>query len=328
MPAPTKPLIIAHRGASGTLPEHTLEAYRLAIDQGADFIEPDLVSTKDGALIARHENEISGTTDVALKFPKRKKTKVIDGQTIEGWFTEDLTLAEVKTLRAKERLAFRDQSHNGQFLIPTFQEILELVQKENAQRQLKGQTPLGIYPETKHPTYFRKLKIPLEPTLLKLLTTFGYTDRQSPIFIQSFETSNLKELSQQTQIRLVQLLDDPDLVPFDLQHTTNKTYRDLATPEGLKEIRTYASGVGPNKRYVLPVDSNNKLRTPSNFVGLAHDAGLVVHVWTLRKEAEFLHSDYGGRFDAEFSAAFAAGVDGVFTDFPEEGVRARNALVF
>ncbi|MBX9766546.1 MAG: hypothetical protein K2X47_04675, partial [Bdellovibrionales bacterium] len=252
------PLIIGHRGASGERPEHTLESYALAIDQGADFIEPDLVSTKDGVLIARHENDISNTTDVAKKFPKRKTTKTIDGQKVTGWFTEDFTLKEIETLRAKERLPQRDQSYNGKFEIPTFQEVLELVKKRNAD---PGRThPIGIYPETKHPTYFKDLGLPLEPGLLKLLARYGYNQRSSPIFIQSFETSNLRELRKQTPVRLIQLLDEPELSPYDLVKAgIQKTYLDLTSSAGLEEIKSYADGVGPYKRFILPVDTSGKM---------------------------------------------------------------------
>lgn len=315
------PLIIGHRGASGQRPEHTLEAYSLAMDQGADFIEPDLVSTKDGILIARHENEISETTDVAVKFPKRKTTKTIDGHRVTGWFTEDFTLKEIETLRAKERLPQRDQSYNGKFQIPTFQEILELVKKRNS--ELGRTRPIGIYPETKHSTHFRDLGLPLEPGLLKLLTQFGYTQKTSPVFIQSFETTNLKELRKKTELRLVQLLDDPDLSPFDLVKLgIQKTYRDLSSSQGLKEISSYADGVGPYKRYILPVDPQGNLQPPTDFVTRAHAVGLQVHTWTLRGEKDFLHPSYQGSFEAEFHALFKAGVDAVFTDFPGAGVEA------
>src|SRR4029453_14403926 len=198
------PLVIGHRGASGHRPEHTLASYNLAIDFGVDFIEPDLVSTKDGVLIARHENDISGTTDVAQKFPERRATKTIDGKAITGYFTEDFTLAEIKTLRAKERLPFRNQGWKGLFEIPTFQEVIDLAKR----RSRETGRVIGIYPETKHPTYFRSIGLALEPPLIKVLTEYGYTDASAPVFIQSFEVQNLKDLSKLTKVRLVQLMED------------------------------------------------------------------------------------------------------------------------
>ena len=184
-------IVIGHRGASGYRPEHTLASYDLAINLGADFIEPDLVSTKDGVLIARHENEISETTDVANhpEFADRRTTKVIDGVSVTGWFTEDFTLAEIKTLRAKERLPFRDQCFNGLYQVPTFQEVIDLAKQKSVDRII------GIYPETKHPTYFDSIGLSLEEPLLQILTENGYKGPNAPVFIQSFETANLQDLS-------------------------------------------------------------------------------------------------------------------------------------
>jgi glycerophosphoryl diester phosphodiesterase len=193
------PLVIGHRGAAGHRPEHTIASYELAIDYGADFIEPDLVSTKDGILIARHENDISGTSDVAQKFPERRSTKTVDGKEIQGYFAEDFTLAEIKTLRARERLPFRNQGWNGVYEIPTFQEVIDLAQRKS---QEKGRV-IGIYPETKHPSYFRSIGLMLEPPLVKTLVANGYADTDAPVFIQSFEVQNLKDLSKLTRIRLV-----------------------------------------------------------------------------------------------------------------------------
>src|SRR4029453_6257980 len=206
-----RPLIIGHRGASGYRPEHTLEGYRLAAQMGADFIEPDLVSTKDGILIARHENEIGGTTDAADRFPDRKTTKTVDGQSITGWFTEDFTLAEIKTLRAKGRLATRSHESDGRFQVPTFDEVLDLAQALG--RELGR--PIGVYPETKHPTYFRGIGLALEPKLLKSLDAHGWNRRDAPVFIQSFGSANLKILRPQTQVRLIQLVSDPSMVAGD-----------------------------------------------------------------------------------------------------------------
>jgi len=297
-----RPLIIAHRGASGHRPEHTLEAYRLGAEMGADFVEPDLVSTKDGVLIARHENEIGGTTDVADKFPDRKRTKTIDGQAITGWFTEDLTLAEIKTLRARERLAFRSHAYDGRFQIATFDEVIELAQ----QLGKKLGRPVGVYPETKHPTYFRSIHLPLEEKLLASLQKHGWNSRDAPVFIQSFEQENLRTLRGQTHVRLIQLVSAATMVEGD----------------GLKNIAAYADGIGPEKRLVVPVNADGSLGTPTDLVARAHAAGLLVHIWTIRVDKEFLPSGYQGKPDAEFEQFRQLGVDGVFTDFPDVAARA------
>jgi len=295
------PIIIGHRGASGHRPEHTIESYRLAIEMGADYIEPDLVSTKDGVLIARHENEIGGTTDVATKFPDRKRTATIDGQTVTGWFTEDFTLAEIKTLRARERLEFRSHSFDGQFDVPTFNEVIEFAQRRGRET---GRT-IGIYPETKHPTYFRKIGLPLEDHLLASLQSHGWNTRESPVFIQSFETENLRALRHQTTVRLILLLDSPQQQPLD--------------DTRLRDIASYADGVGLNTRLVIPAGPDRRLLPPTDIVSRAHAAGLLVHVWTLRKEPTFLSPTYNGDFEAEFRQFRDLGVDGIFTDFPDVG---------
>jgi glycerophosphoryl diester phosphodiesterase len=297
-----RPIVIAHRGASGHRPEHTLEAYRLAVEMGADFIEPDLVSTKDGVLIARHENEIGGTTDVADRFPERKQTKTIDGQSLTGWFTEDFTLAEIKTLRARERLPFRSHAYDGQFQIPTFAEVIALAQQLGAARG----RPVGVYPETKHPTYFRGIKLPLEEPLLAILEKQGWNSREAPVFIQSFEQANLRELRKKTKVRLVQLVATPALV----------------SEEALKDVASYADGLGPEKRLVIPVNPDGSLGTPTDVVTRAHALGLIVHVWTVRLEPPFLPAGYKGNAVAEFEQLRELGVDGVFTDFPDVGVKA------
>jgi glycerophosphoryl diester phosphodiesterase len=304
--ASSRPTIIAHRGASGHRPEHTLEGYRLAVEMGADFVEPDLVATKDGVLIARHENDISGTTDVADRFPDRKQTKTIDGQSITGYFTEDFTLAEIKTLRARERLAFRSHAYDGQFHIPTFDEVIALAKDLGTRRG----RPVGIYPETKHPTYFRSITLPLEPPLLASLTKAGLNSREAPVFIQSFEQANLRELRQQTKVRLVQLVATPALI----------------SDAGLKDIASYADGIGAEKRLVIPVNGDGTLGTPTDLIGRAHARGLFVHIWTIRVEKEFLPAAYHGRAEAEFEQFRQLGVDGVFTDFPDVGVRAYGAV--
>ena len=298
---PMRPLIIAHRGASGHRPEHTLEAYRLAVEMGADFIEPDLVSTKDGVLIARHENEIGGTTDAGDRFPDRKRTKTVDGQSMTGWFTEDFTLAEVKTMRARERLAFRSHDYDGQFQIATFDEVIALAQQLGKARG----RPVGVYPETKHPTYFRDLHLPLEEKLLASLQAHGWNRRDAPVFIQSFEQENLRALRKQTRVRLIQLVSAAAMVEGD----------------GLRKIAAYADGIGPEKRLLVPVNADGSLGTPTDLVTRAHAAGLLVHVWTMRADKEFLPAGYQGRPEAEFEQFRQLGVDGVFTDFPDLATR-------
>ena len=293
-------LIIGHRGASGHRPEHTFASYRLAAEMGADFIEPDLVATKDGVLIARHENEIAGTTDVAVKFPDRRRTKTIDGAQVSGWFSEDFTLAEIKTLRAKERLPFRSHAYDGQFEVPTFDEVIELAQKLGKELG----RPIGIYPETKHPAYFRSLGLPLEDRLLASLTHYGWNSKESPVFIQSFE-ENLRLIRPKTTVRLIRLLEGK--APTDAE---------------LREIRSYADGIGPNSRLVIPANADRTLREPTDLVARAHAAGLLVHIWTLRAEPVFLSPSYHGDFAAEFKQFRELGVDGIFTDFPDEAARA------
>jgi glycerophosphoryl diester phosphodiesterase len=303
--APPTPLIIGHRGASGYRPEHTLEGYRLAVEMGADFIEPDLVSTKDGVLIARHENEIGGTTDVADRFPDRKRTNTVDGHSIAGWFTEDFTLAEIKTLRARERLRFRSHAYDAQFQIPTFEEVIELAQRLGESRG----RPVGIYPETKHPTYFRGIGLPLEDKLLESLEKHGWNRRDAPVFIQSFEQGNLRDLRKQTTVRLIQLVERPALVEGD----------------GLKNIAAYADGIGAEKRLIVPVQPDGTLGRPTDLVARAHAAGLLVHVWTIRIEKEFLPAGYHGKAEAEFEQFRDLGVDGVFTDFPDVAARSYHS---
>jgi glycerophosphoryl diester phosphodiesterase len=319
------PIIIAHRGASGYRPEHTLASYELAIGMGADFIEPDLVATKDGVLIARHENEISETTDVAGRpeFAARKTIKRIDGHEVPGWFTEDFTLAEVKTLRARERLPFRDQTFNGQFEVPTFAEVLELARRKSAET---GRT-IGVYPETKHPSYFRSLGIPLEEPLLSALEGEGYRGRTAAVYIQSFEVGNLRELRKLTDLPLIQLL-EAEGQPWDFTVAGHsRTYRDLATPAGLAEIATYADGIGPNKRMIVPAGPDGRLLLPTTLVEDAHRAGLLVHPWTFRSDGSFLAAEYAGDPEREYGQFFSLGVDGLFSDFSDTAVRARDRFV-
>jgi glycerophosphoryl diester phosphodiesterase len=296
----TPPIIIGHRGASGHRPEHTLASYRLAAEMGAHFVEPDLVSTKDGVLIARHEPEIGATTDVAVKFPERKRTKRIDDAEVTGWFAEDLTLAEIRTLRAVERLPFRSHAYDGQFGVPTFDEVIELAVQLG--RELGR--PIGVYPETKHPRYFRSISLPLEGPLLASLERHGWNHREAPVFIQSFDT-NLRELRVNTTVRLIRLLE-----------------RDVPTDEQLKEIKTYADGIGPNTRLVVPANADRTLKAPTDLVRRAHAVGLLVHVWTLRREPMFLSPSYRNDAEAEVRQFRDLGVDGLFTDFPDVAARA------
>lgn len=351
------PLVIGHRGASGYRPDHTLESYKLAIDMGADFIEPDLVATKDGVLVARHEPNITGTTDVATRpeFASRKTTKNVDGVNEEGWFVSDFTLAELKTLRAVQPLSDRDQSFNGKFQIPTFEEVLDLAKAEGT----KAGRTVGVYPETKHPTYHAKLGLPLEDRLLAVLAKYGYTTKASPVIVQSFEVSNLKYLRSKTQVRLVQLVDANDVnadgsmdltAPYDKPYDfavagDSRTFASLLTPAGLKEIKTYADGIGPWKPYLIPskqvdankdgkpddlngdgkIDERDRVMMPAtSVVKDAHAAGLFVHAYTFRNEAKRLASDFKGDPKAEYKLFFNLGVDGVFSDFTDTAKAARD----
>ncbi|MBE9001769.1 glycerophosphodiester phosphodiesterase [Nostoc sp. LEGE 12447] len=323
----TSPIIIAHRGASGYRPEHTLAAYELAIALGADYIEPDLVSTKDGVLIARHENEISETTDVAnhAEFAYRRTTKIIDGESKAGWFTEDFTLAEVKTLRAKERigqLRSQNTAYDGLFEIPTLQEIIDLVKRKSAEIN----RAIGIYPETKHPTYFKSIGLALEPPLLATLTANGYEGANAPVFIQSFEVSNLQDLSTKTDLPLVQLLNNSGKPDDFVVSGDERTYADLVTASGLKEIAKYAKAVGIHKNLLVPRDSSGKLRSPTSLVTDAHAAGLLVHVWTFRNEDWFLSLDFQGNPQGEYELFFSLGVDGVFSDYPDTASTVKENL--
>ena len=322
-PAP-HPLIIAHRGASGTVPEHTLAAFAKAIDEGADYIEPDLVLTKDKVLVVRHENEISGTTNVAAhpEFAARKTTKLIDGETISGWFTEDFTLAELKSLRARERLPhLRPDSAklDGIFEIATFQEVIDLVRTKTKRR-------VGLYPETKHPRYFETFGLSFDGPLLSILKANGYVRARDPIFIQSFEVGNLKRLRKHTKVRLIQLMSDEGGPP-DL---SGVRYAEMTTPTGLKAIALYANGVGVAKAMIIPRDSADALAAPTTLVADAHKAGLKVHVWTFRAENAFLPkplrsganpADHGD-LASEVKRFTALGIDGLFSDHPAEAVAA------
>lgn len=354
------PIVIAHRGASGYLPEHTLESYKLAIEQGADFIEPDLVSTQDGVLIARHEPNLIDTTNVAemAKFADRKQTKIIDGAAQVGFFAEDFTLAEIKQLRSRQFHPFRDQSYNDRFDIPTLSEILDLVNQVEAATGKQ----VGIYPETKHPTYFEQLGLALEEPLIKTLIANHFTDPKR-VFIQSFEVSNLKDTltplmaANQINLPLVQLYDELQLQPYDFVVSGDRrTYGDLITAASLQNfVATYAAGIGAWKRsFVLtepipePVDSelvDPELVDPEidaegegvaevqerltgevlPIVQNAHAAGLLVHPYTFRNEKQFLATDYAGDPIAEYQQFYQLGIDGVFSDFPDIAIKARNS---
>jgi glycerophosphoryl diester phosphodiesterase len=328
-----RPIVIAHRGASGERPEHTLESYRLAIEQGADFVEPDLVSTRDGVLVCRHENEISGTTDVASRpgFASRRATKTVDGASVTGWFTEDFTLAEIKTLRARERLPrLRGTAFDGRFEVPTFDEVLALMASANARPERRGR-PVGVYPETKHPSYFQGLGLALETPLLEALRRHGLDRKDAPVFIQSFEVQNLRALARLTPVALIQLI-DAEGRPWDF--TGGRSYADMIRPAGLRDIAAYARGIGVHKSLVVPRDSSGRSLPPTALVRDAHAAGLLVHVWTLRAENEFLSAELRrgqepsarGDMAAETTLFLKAGVDGLFTDHPSIGLAARAAF--
>jgi glycerophosphoryl diester phosphodiesterase len=329
------PLIIGHRGASGYRPEHTLASYRLAIELGADFIEPDLVATRDHQLVTRHEPEISTTTDVATRseFTERRTTRLIDGVAWTGWFTDDFTLAELRTLRAVERLPEirpANTAFDGEEPIPTFQEVIDLARRAG----------VGLYPETKHPSYFRSVGLPLEEPMVEALAANGYRGPSDPVFIQSFETANLRALRAMTALPLVQLLGAADGQPFDFAGSGDpRTYADLMSPDGLAGIADYAAGIGPDKSSIIPRDISGRSRPATALVGDAHAAGLVVHPWTFRRENAFLPAELRrgdpeaegfdratGDLAAELALFFELRVDGVFTDNADVAGVARAAF--
>jgi glycerophosphoryl diester phosphodiesterase len=343
-----RPLVIGHRGTAGYLPDHTLESYALAVELGADYIEPDLVATKDGHLIARHEPNIIGTTDVAShpEFASRKRTMTVDGVPDTGFFVSDFTLAEIKTLHAVQSFAERPQQFNGKFKIPTFEEIIALAKRKSAE---KGRT-IGIYPETKHPTYHQQLGLALEGRLIDALRKAGWNRRGAPVFIQSFEQANLKQLRQMTPLPLIQLIDADDVNadgslsfvapydrPYDWTASGNpvlmaRTFGYLVTDAGLAEVATYADGIGPWKRYIVssvaaglpgPGEASRKLLPATDVIERAHRKGLLVHTWTFRNEQRRLVSDYEGNPVNEYVQFYKLGVDGVFSDFADTAVAAR-----
>jgi len=337
-PLVPRPRVIAHRGASAHLPEHTLAAYARAIADGADLIEPDLVLTRDGVLVARHENEIGGTTDVAdhPRFAARRTLKHVDGVPLEGWFTEDFTLAELKSLRARERLpALRGTAHDGLYPVATLEEIIELLAVENERR---GRA-IGLIPEIKHGTWFGRQGLPMEQRLLGTLRAHACT-RSVPVVIQSFELTNLRALraglGDLPNVRLLQLIDEPAAQPWDVAASGGALrYADLLTPAGLREVATYADAIGPNARTILPLDDQGRLGPPTPLVREAHAAGLQVHAWTFRPENVFLpkslwHGGDPATYNAagsiaEIRAHLAAGIDAFFTDDPSLGRQALEA---
>ncbi|MFC0283424.1 glycerophosphodiester phosphodiesterase [Camelimonas abortus] len=346
-----RPLVIAHRGASGYLPEHTLAACRLAIDQGADFIEPDLVATSDGVLVVRHEPMLGDTTDVAGRpeFAARRRTLELDGVAVTDWFACDFTFAELRTLRARQAMPWRDQSHNGLHHVPALEEVIALAQR--AAR--KTGRVIGVIPEIKHPSWHAAMGLALEDRLLAALEAAGWRDAAAPVIIQSFETASLRYLRARTGVRLLQLVDggplDDDgrmLVsprnprPWDWTLAGDRrVWADMLTPEGLREIRGWADCVSPWKRWLVPTraagpadgvpagaggEGRRVTLPPSGLVRDAHAAGLAVFVWTLRSEPRFLAASYRGDPAAEARDFISLGVDGLFTDFPDVAVRARD----
>jgi glycerophosphoryl diester phosphodiesterase len=351
------PLVIGHRGAAGYLPDHTLPGYALAIKLGADYIEPDLVSTKDGRLVARHEPNITATTDVAdhPEFADRKRTAVVDGVTETGWFVSDFTLKELRTLRAVQPLPERPQRFNGKFRIPTLEEVIALAKRYSK----KYHRTIGIYPETKHPTYHKSIGLPLERKLVKILDKAGWNRRRAPVFIQSFETANLKKLNKITPVRLVQLIDANDVnpdgsldytAPFDRPYDWTAsgrpgTFGDLTTDAGLDEVASYADGIGPWKPYIISTakvdingdgtigdengdgvvnETDRKVLPATDLVARAHARGLLVHPYTFRNEGFRLANDYGGNPVEEYLRFYEAGVDGLFSDFADTAFAARE----
>ena len=355
--AGVQPMVVGHRGASGYLPEHTLEAYGRAIDMGADFVEPDLVVTKDGVLIARHEPNITSTTNVSTlaKFASRKTTKKVDGVDETGWFASDFTLAEIKELGALITDAERPQQFNGLYKIPTLQEIVDLVK---ARRASTGRD-IGIYPETKHPTFHRALGLSLEDRLISTLNAAGWNSRTAPVLVQSFEPGSLKEMkSKGLTARMVQLIDadDYDLktgkltyaAPYDRPYDwavsgDKRMFSDMVTPAGLAEIKTYADGIGPWKPYIVPIkatldaagnivdrNGDGKLnyndassQPATSLIADAHKAGLLVHAYTFRNEQRRLAFDYNKDPKVEYLQFYRLGLDGLFSDFPDTAIDAR-----
>ncbi|MEL6238252.1 MAG: glycerophosphodiester phosphodiesterase [Pseudomonadota bacterium] len=315
-----RPLIIAHRGASGERPEHTLAAYERAIDQGADYIEPDLVVTKDLQLVARHENELSGTTDIANReeFEDRRRTKNVEGQRVAGWFSEDFTLAELRTLRARERVPGSrpgSATYNGLYQVPTFGEIVQLVRAKEAET---GRT-IGLYPELKHPTLMLEQEgIDMVDLLVAQLRQYGLDGADAPVFVQIFEVRPLQRLNQLVDTPLIMLISSEG-GPYD---EPSMRWAEMLTPPGLSEIAAYAEGIGPWMGHVLDPETME----PTGLVEDAHTAGLAVHPWTLRKENGFLPEALrsrgtdadDGEYKTLWNAAISSGADGFFVDNVKE----------
>ncbi|GAA4795283.1 glycerophosphodiester phosphodiesterase [Streptomyces sanyensis] len=333
LPVPT---VIAHRGASGYRPEHTLGSYRLALDMGAHVIEQDLVPTRDGHLVCRHENDITGTTDVADRpeFASRRTTKSVDGTSLTGWFTEDFTLAELKTLRAEERIpAIRQENtlYDGRWTVPTFEEVLRWAEREGRRRG----HPVWLHAETKHPSYFRGLGLGLEERLARLLRRYGRHRANSPVFLQSFEPSSMQRMARLVATPRVVLLSGPASRPWDFVEAGDpRTVADLVKPAGLDWIASFAQGIGPTLDLVVPKDAAGRLTEPTTLVRDAHARGLLLHPYTLRNENAFLPADfrrgtdptaYGDAFGA-YRAYFATGIDGIFTDMPDTGLLAAEEV--
>lgn len=308
-------VVIGHRGASGYLPEHTIESYQRAIDQGADYIEPDLVSTKDKVLISRHENEISETTNVQDVFPARKAIKVIDGKKVSGWFVEDFTFEEIKRLRARQRLSIRPQGENDKFHIPSFEEILQLVKTNELQKNRK----IGIIPELKHSNYFHSINLPLEEPLIELLKKYDLNNAKSLVIIQSFEVGNLKKLKKMTPVKRIQLIGEKDETPFGEDYT----YKTMMTVEGLRKITSYANGIGPSKKWLIK-DENNQF-SPSDEFKNALLMDLEVYPFTFRNETYFLLPGFKSAME-EYEFFMKMGVSGVFSDFPDTAVKVKNSI--
>ncbi|MFE6164422.1 glycerophosphodiester phosphodiesterase [Streptomyces sp. NPDC056486] len=329
-----KPTIVAHRGTSGYRPEHTLGSYQLALDMGAHVIEQDVVPTKDGHLVCRHENDITATTDVAAhsEFASRKTTKSVDGVSLTGWFTEDFTLAELKTLRAKERIPGtrqRNTLYDGRWEVPTLEEVFQWADKQGRAHGKR----IWLHIETKHPTYFRKLGLGLEEPLAKLLRKYGRHKKNSPNFLQSFEPSSLQRLNKLVGPPLVVLLSTASSRPWDFVEAGDpRTVADLIKPEGLEWMASFAQGIGPTLDLVIPKKSDGSLGTPSTLVKDAHKAGLILHPYTMRNENTFLPTNfkkgtdpnaYGDAFGA-FKAYLETGIDGLFSDNCDTALLARE----
>ncbi|MYV75096.1 glycerophosphodiester phosphodiesterase [Streptomyces sp. SID1046] len=330
------PTVIGHRGASGYRPEHTIGSYQLALDLGADVVEQDLVPTRDGHLVCRHENEIGGTTDVAdhPEFTSRRTTKSVDGVSVTGWFTEDFTLAELRTLRAKERIPAvrqRNTLYDGRWAVPTFEEVLRWADREGKRRGRR----VWLHVETKHPSYFRGLGLGLEEPLAKLLRRYGRDGRGAAVFLQSFEPSSIQRLSRLVSAPRVVLLSAADTRPWDFELAKDpRTVADLVKPEGLKWIAGFAQGIGPTMDLILPRDAAGKLGAPTTLVKDAHARGLLLHPYTARNENNFLPTEYRRGTDpaaygdalGAFRTFFEQGIDGIFTDNPDTGLLAADAF--